>query len=280
MVATITGRAGELVVEDLRIDFQATRDIGSKQNTGSAVIWNLSRENRGKLGEEFDTLKIEAGYENEEFGIIFHGAIRDVTIEREGADTRSLIECGDGDKGINKGAVSKTFPAGTKPKEVLEYLASQMPDVEVGTIIGMDDLPAYERPITLYGYAAREADEIGRQHGVYWSIQSGTFEAIKSDQYINDVVVISSESGLVGTPKVTDKGVSLRSLLRPAVGPGRVIDVRSNFLDQDSGRDKRSTDQGGGLFRVALATFTGSNRDKPFYVDLDGNRIQGGKVVK
>ncbi|MEP9376212.1 hypothetical protein ABLE91_05840 [Aquabacter sp. CN5-332] len=280
VVATVSGRAGELVVRDLRIDFQAQRSIGSKQNEGVATIWNLKRENRGKLGEEFDTLKIEAGYESGEFGIIFKGQIRDVTIDQEGADIRSFLQCGDGDKGINKGVVTKTFPAGTKPREVADYLVSQMPDVDVGDLRGFDDLPAYKRPISLYGYASRELDELGRQHGVYWSVQNGAAEAIKSDGYINDTVVISSASGLIGAPKVTDKGVSLRSLLRPAIGPGRVVDVRSNFLDEASGRDKAASDQGGGLFRVASVSFAGSNRDKPFYCDIDGNRIQGGKVVK
>lgn len=280
LVATISGRAGTLRVEDLRIDFEASRTIGSKQNEGAVTIWNLSKLHRGQLGEEFDSVKVEAGYENGEFGVIFAGQIRDVTIDLQGADISAAIECGDGDKGIAQGAASRTFPAGTRPREIIDYLVGEMPDVDAGTFVGIDDLPAYTRPLTVYGYAARELDELGREHGFYWSVQNGSCEIVKSDMYMPDTVVISTESGMVGVPKVTDKGVALTTLLRPALAPGRLIEVRSNFLDEASGRDKRSSDQGGGLFRVASVRFAGSNRDKPFYADVEGNRVQGGKVVK
>lgn len=278
--ATISGSGGELVVEDLRIDFDATRTIGSKQNTGTVTIWNLSLANRGKLGEEFDKVKIEAGYAETQVGIIFAGSIRSAKTRREGADIASEIECGDGDEGVNKGAVSRTFPAGTKPREIIDYLRSEMPGVDQGTMVGIDDLPPVSRPYTVYGWAARELDTLGRTYGLYWSLQNGQLEVVRHDQAINDVTLISSETGMIDTPEVTDKGIRIQCLLDPTIAPNRVIDVRSNFLDAGSGRDKRASDQGGGLFRVSSVTFTGSNRDVDFYCDIEGNRIQGGKVVK
>lgn len=278
--ATISGSGGELVVEDLRIDFDATRTIGSKQNTGTVTIWNLSLANRGKLGEEFDKVKIEAGYAETQVGIIFAGSIRSAKTRREGADIASEIECGDGDEGVNKGAVSRTFPAGTKPREIIDYLRSEMPGVDQGTMVGIDDLPPVSRPYTVYGWAARELDTLGRTYGLYWSLQNGQLEVVRHDQAINDVTLISSETGMIDTPEVTDKGIRIQCLLDPTIAPNRVIDVRSNFLDAGSGRDKRASDQGGGLFRVSSVTYTGSNRDVDFYCDIEGNRIQGGKVVK
>lgn len=278
--ATISGSGGELVVEGLRIDFDATRTIGSKQNTGTVTIWNLSLANRGKLGEEFDKVKIEAGYAETQVGIIFAGSIRSAKTRREGANIASEIECGDGDEGVNKGAVSRTFPAGTKPREIIDYLRSEMPGVDQGTMVGIDDLPPVSRPYTVYGWAARELDTLGRTYGLYWSLQNGQLEVVRHDQAINDVTLISSETGMIDTPEVTDKGIRIQCLLDPTIAPNRVIDVRSNFLDAGSGRDKRASDQGGGLFRVSSVTFTGSNRDVDFYCDIEGNRIQGGKVVK
>lgn len=278
--ATISGAGGELVVEDLRIDFEATRTIGSKQNTGTVTIWNLSVANRGKLGEEFDKVKLEAGYAEAQVGVIFSGSIRSVKTSRQGADTASEIECGDGDEGVNKGAVSRTFPAGTKPREIIDYLRSEMPGVDQGTMVGIDDLPPVSRPYTVYGWAARELDTLGRTYGFYWSLQNGQLEVVRHDMAINDVTLISTETGMIGTPEVTDKGIRVQCLLDPAIAPNRVIDVRSNFLDASSGRDKRASDQGGGLFRVSSVTFTGSNRDTQFYCDIEANRIQGGRVVR
>lgn len=276
----ISGKGGSLTVDQLKIVFSVSKSIGSKQNTATISIWNLTKSHRKQLGEEFDKIELEAGYEGS-VATIFKGSIRDVTTTKEGeADVKSEMECGDGDEGINKGAVSKTFPKGTKPKDVVDHIVGEMPSVSKGEMKGLDKLPAYKRPVTIYGWGARELDKIGREHGFYWSIQNGEFQAVKNDETLNGSTVISKETGMIGIPEVTDKGVKVKALLNPNVAPGKMIDVRSDFLDEESGRDKRKSDDGGGLFRVASVTFEGTNRGEEFYVEAEGNRVEGNKVVK
>ena len=277
---TVTGKAGTLTVRDLKIDFSVSKGIGSKQNTATIAIWNLTASHRKQLGEEFDTIELKVGYRDDALATIFKGNIRDVTHTKETADVKSEMECGDGDEAYSKGAVSKTFAAGTKPREIVEYLAGEMPGATKGEMKGLDDLPAYKRPVTLFGWSWSEMDKIGREQGLYWSIQNGQVEAMKSDQHLQGTTVLSSETGMLGIPEITDKGVKVKALLNPNVAPGRLIDVRSDFLDQESGRDKRKTDQGGGLFRVSDVTFSGTTRGDEFYVEAEGSRVEGGKVVR
>ncbi len=277
---TVTGKAGSLKVGNLKIDFSVSKGIGSKQNTATIAIWNLTKSHRRQLGEEFDKIELKAGYEGGPLSVIFKGDIRDVTHTKETADVKSEMECGDGDEAIGKGAVSKTFPAGTKPKAVVEYLQSEMPGTTKGEMKGIDDLPAYKRPVSLYGWAAREMDKLGREHGFYWSIQNGEVQAVKNDKVLSGTTVVSKETGMIGIPTVTDKGVKIKALLNPEIAPGRTIDVRSGFLDEESGKEKRKSDDGGGLFRVSEVTFSGTNRGEEFYVEAEANRIEGEKVVK
>lgn len=276
----ISGKAGSLTVTDLKIDFNVTKGIGSKQNTATIAIWNLTKSHRRQLGEEFDRIELQAGYQGGDVATIFKGSIRDVTTTKETADIKSEMECGDGDEAINKGAVSKTFPAGTKPKAIVDYIAGEMPGVTKGEMKGIDDLPAYKRPVTVYGWAFREMDKIGREHGFYWSIQNGQVEAVKNTEHLSKTTVLSSETGMIGIPEVTDKGVKVKALLNPNIAPGRLIDVRSDFLDEESGRDKRKSDDGGGVFRVSECSFNGTNRGEEFYVEAEGSRVEGSKVVK
>lgn len=122
---TLEGKAGKLVIENLTINFEVECTSGSSQNKGKVTLWNLSKAHRGQLGEEYDSVTVEAGYENGPFGIILKGDIRDVEnkLDDGSADVSSIIEVGDGDKAVNKGSASKTFPKGTKPKEIAEHLA-------------------------------------------------------------------------------------------------------------------------------------------------------------
>ena len=276
----VSGKSGSLTVRDLRIDFEVAKGIGSKQNTATISIWNLTASHRKQMGEEFDKIELKVGYKNGPLSTIFKGNIRDVTHTKETADVKSAMECGDGDEAFSKGAVSKTFPAGTKPKEIVDYLASEMPGAAKGEMKGIDELPAYKRPVTLFGWSWSEMDKLGREHGFYWSIQNGQVEAVKNDQVLQGTTVLSSETGMLSIPEITDKGVKIKALLNPNVAPGRQIDVRSDFLDEESGRDKRKTDQGGGIFRVADVTYSGSTRDVDFYVEAEASRVEGGKVVK
>lgn len=277
---TVSGKAGSITIRDLKIEFSVSKSIGSKQNTATISIWNLTKSHRRQLGEEFDKIELKAGYVEGTVSTIFKGSIRDVTHTKETADVKSEMECGDGDEGIGKGAVSKTFPAGTKPKAIIEHIVGEMPDTTKGEMKGIDELPAYKRPVSVYGWGFRELDKLGREHGFYWSIQNGEFQAVKNDKTLQGTTVVSKETGMIGIPEVTDKGCKVKALLNPNIAPGRMIDVRSDFLDEASGKDKRKSDDGGGIFRVADVTFSGTNRGEDFYVEAEGNRVEAGKVVK
>ena len=280
-VGTPEGGSDASTFEDvLTIEFDITKTIGSKQNTGSVVLYNLTRSHRAKLGKELDKITVEAGYKGGLVGIIGKGDIRDVKHERDNADIKSTIEWGDGDKGLRTGVVSKTFPSGTKPKAIVDYLAKALPGVDQGEVKGLDDLPAYKRPVTVYGFAHRELDEQGRTHRFHHSVQNGKFEAVKDDKVLGEIIVLSQQTGLLGIPEVTDKGLKCTSLMNARIAPNRAIDVHSQFLDEQSGRDKKDSDQGGGVFRVSTATFSGGNRKTEFEVAIEATRADAKGNVK
>lgn len=272
----------------LQIGFTCTLSIGSKPNNGTVSITNLSEARRKMLGNEYTTLTLLAGYKDSGPEILFRGQIRDSASgtkgsgKREKPDLITTIEVGDGDKAFSQGKASKTFKAGTKPKEIVEYLRKQMPGVAKGKIKGLDDLPATKRATVLYGKAYREMDTLGRKHGFYWSIQNGSLQIVKSDEHLGDAVLISAETGMLGSPVVTDKGCTVTTLIIPGLKVGHLIDVRSNFLDTGAGgqRDKRGTDSGGGLFRVAAMALSGNSRDDDFEAEIEAHRVQGDKVKK
>lgn len=272
---------GEQSPEDgFKIDFSVSKSIGSNQNSGSVTITNLSKSTREKLGEEFKKFKLEVGYKDSGYSTLAEGDIRDVQHDKSSPDITSVITFGDGDKAV-RGAISKTFPAGTKPKEVMQYLIKNgMPGIDLGKTRGLEDLPAYKRPVTVYGWSGKQMDKMGREHKVFWNIDKGKANVFKSDEHLGQCAVISKETGMIGVPQETDKGIKVKALIEPDVVPGFMIKVESNFLDLSSGRDKRQSDAGGGEFRVNSVTFSGSTRSDEFYMEIEGNRVQGGKVVK
>jgi hypothetical protein len=268
VVLTLSGRSG-LKIENLKMAFRVDKTISGQPNKATIDIWNLSAAHRGVFKDEFTRLRLEAGYLGEigaqgNVGIIFDGHIRDVVHKRQGTDIVTHLECGDGDKGIREGTINKTLPPGTTVKDVVGVLREAMEDVDEGPIQGLDDAPAFDREVTLCGPITRELDKIGRTHQVHWSIQDGVLEIIPGTSAINDVVVIGQDTGMIGAPSVTDKGVNVECLLNPQIRANRMVRVISTTVDVPK-ED----------LRVSSVAFEGDNQNGAFKAIIEAERLEG-----
>ncbi|MCF1502202.1 hypothetical protein L0F51_00285 [Afifella sp. H1R] len=280
----VTFNGGALVVNpgsetdrQLRVRFSVSKGISGVANTATIEIFNLAKDRRKAVGKELDDVLLEAGYwpptGGNNVGIIFKGQMRDVEHRYEGADIITKLECGDGDRGLRRATISKTFPAGTPVKEVVEELQRKFEEhgIDRGEWRGLDDLPPYKRPYSMCSTCDREMDRIARSNKLYWSIQNGAMEIITSDGFIESAVYLTPETGLIGVPTLTDNGIRCDALLNPEVRPNRKVVVQSKTLEMNSE---------GGVYRVSQAAYTGDNRDDGpnFIVTIAGERIESGKV--
>jgi hypothetical protein len=276
------GSGGTLLVNynpsalhDLKIEFDIAKSISSTENAALIKIWNLNEGHRNALGKELDDITLEAGYQppggGDNIGILFKGQIRDVEHRREGPDIVTYLSNGEGDKAFRKATISKTYPAGTEVKEVVEdvYKELEKEGIDRGEWKFPEDLPKFRRPYAAVGSAKREMDVLSRGFGFYWSIQNGVCEIIPRDGKIGTVVLISPETGLVGTPTITDNGVRAVALLNPEIRPNRPVRIQSHTLEMNA-QD--------GEYRVSEARYTGDNREGDFFVAITGEAIKDGKV--
>lgn len=272
---TLSINEGGLNLHDLKIAFDISKSISSTQNSASIRIWNLSEGNRNALGKELDDITLEAGYTppggESNVGIIFKGQMRDVEHRREGADIITEISCGDGDKAFRSATIAKSYPAGTPVQTVIEDVQSefQKKGLDKGEWKLPENTGSFKRPYTVCGGCKREMDTLGRGKGFYWSAQNGVMEIVPSDGYIGGVFIISSQSGMVDTPTITDNGVKVKTLLNPEIRPNRRVQVISEVLEMNA---QDST------YRVSECTYSGDNRQGDFVVSITGESVKGGKV--
>ncbi|MBB4063693.1 phage protein [Gellertiella hungarica] len=267
---------GGINKHDLMIEFSITKDLSSSANSAEITLWNLNEDHRNAVGKVFDEITMEAGYIPPggagNVGVIFKGAVRDVEHTREGPDIKTTIRCGDGARALRKATISKSFPKGTPIKDVIEEIQKEMEKqgVKRGEWKFPDQMPEkFKRPYAVCGLCRDELDTIGRGQKFYWSLQNETLEIVPGDGFIGGVVLITPETGMIGTPAITDNGVTVKALLNPEVRPGRRVQVQSQTL-QMNGAD--------GMYRVSSVTFTGDNMTGPFEMDIEGEALSGGKV--
>ncbi|MCZ7488169.1 phage protein [Rhizobium rhizogenes] len=268
---------GNSTVDQIKIAFQITKGISSSANSADITLFNLAESTRNSIGRELDTITLEAGYippgESGNVGVIFKGAVRDVEHRRDGPNILTIISCGDGDKALRRATISKSFPAGTPVKDVVDEIAKEMEKqgVSRGEFKYPEDLESktFKRPYAACGSCSREMDTIGRGNGFYWSIQNETIEIIPGNGYVGSVTLITPETGMTGTPAITDNGVRVSALLNPEIRPNRRVQLKSQTLEMNADD---------GIYRVSTVTYSGDNHNGDFKVDITAEAIKGGKV--
>lgn len=268
---------GPVSTHEIKIEFSISKGISSSPNSAEIKLYNLAETTRNGMGKEFDAITLEAGYmppgESGNVGIIFKGAVRDVEHKREGTNIITTIACGDGDAAFRRATISKSYPAGTPVKDVIDDIAKQME--AKGLSRGEFKYPealegkTFKRPYAACGSCVRELDTIGRGNGFYWSSQNETLELVPSDGFVGTVALITPETGMIGTPAITDNGVRVSALLNPEIRPNRRVQIKSQTLEMNAAD---------GMYRVSECTYSGDNYTGEFKVDITGEAIKGGKV--
>lgn len=139
-----------------------------------------------------------------------------------GVDTVLAILAADGDRAYNFATVNTTLAAGSRPADRVRVCQGSMeakgakpgytPD------LGGQSLP---RGKVMYGMARQCMRDEARDTGTDWSIQDGKVQMVPRRGYLpGEAVVLTHETGLVGSPEQTQDGISVRCLLNPRLRVG------------------------------------------------------------
>ncbi|MGB0908667.1 MAG: baseplate hub protein [Maricaulaceae bacterium] len=307
---SLLGREGEDEIarelgSDLSVEFDVQKTRSAEPNKADIKLFNLSPATRNQIAGfsggtakgEFTKIRLAAGYapngkDNSE--VIFEGYIRRFWHAKEDTDWVTYITAGDGDLDYRNVTVNRSFGKGTPYSDIVRYILSRMPDVGAGDLSGLSEMGVTDTGYTLAGWGKRFLDEIARKHDLRWSIQDGKMEIV-SNSKVSDTVTIQrlrpaqyneacelvGGSGMVGIPVVTEYGITVKSLMLPAIRPNAIIQVES--LTRDATDEKAlltETEAGAGRYRVNAARYQGSNFGNDYYVTADCQAVKDGEVVR
>lgn len=132
-------------------------------------------------------------------------------------------------------------------------------------------------------------DEV-RTQNASWSIQDGKVNVIPLDGFLpGEVLVVNSQTGMVGIPEQTDQGIRVRVLLNPRVRIGAALKLNNKDINQInktvangttltfpgqvpfnqySGISYPASINADGLYRVFVAEHAGDTRGNEWYTDI------------
>lgn len=250
-----------LAIEKLRVSFEVTKDLRGYPNLARIEVYNLSRESRNKIQNEFDDIIFNAGYDGN-VKTLFLGKIKNVTHARKGEDTITTIYAGDGQKDFESSFSSFTLAEGATVGDILRNVISAFSETTLGLVEGVDLEQDKLQGYSVSKPSRKVLDELAREYNFDWTIEQGVLKVISRDSFERVEFEISRATGMINSPAITEIGADVAFLLNPEVLPGRVISIKAVAADvnlanlQFRGQERVRT-EATGRYRVVKITHTG-----------------------
>lgn len=262
----------------LEIKFTVKRSDTMTPNVADIRVYNLEEETARRIKKEFTKVTLQAGYEGN-YGVIFQGNIKQVILGRESAtDTFIDIVAGDGDRAYNFAVVNSTIAAGATQEDQVNASIKAMQDkgVAAGNI---GDMPPEKLPRgkVMFGNARNYLRDVAQSTDKSWSIQDEKVTFIPKKSYLpGERVVLTSKTGMIGTPQQTNEGVNVKCLLNPLIKIGGRIEINNKSIEQlkinlsipNSPANIPAPLTWDGVYYVLVAEHTGDTRGIPWYTSL------------
>lgn len=249
-LSIVSAQGGVKRLSDMRVSFEIEKTNESNPNAAKIDVYNLGEATRALLEAKNTRVVLEAGY-RDTVAAIFMGNVTKAVHEKTGPNLVTKIEAGDGDNKFRNAWIERGFPAGAKTRDAFQQLANSM-GLPLSSSTDVIPNTQYANGLTLSGLVRDQLDDMCRKNNLEWSIQDETLQITPAGKTTLDaVVVISPETGLVGSPSKTKKGVEFVSLLQPRLRPGRRVQIKSKFVN--------------GIFKLRKVIHTGDSFEKEFH---------------
>lgn len=224
-----------LDVSDLRCVWKTQQAVGSAVTIGTLVVYNLNAQTESDIILEGSQIYIAAGYQNGQYGEIFSGDIVQIIRNREnGIDYRLEILALKGALMFDTNYVRSTIAAGATPREVIQYVAKNADTpIEIAKINNTFPETPLPRGKVLFGTAGKYYRDIAVLHdAAYWADENNQLVFQKNSDEIpaDSEIVLTPETGLVGTPMYSDDGIHIKMLMDARVKLQTMIKIDNSLI--------------------------------------------------
>lgn len=264
-----------------RINFSIEKTTTPNPNKSKITLHNISQESRNFLEQRDLIVFFKAGFNGEASNIFIGDVLRRET-NRSGPDVTYTLECGDAERILQTARVNISLGAGATNIQLFEAAANAL-GLSFGVSIGITP-QTFQNGYSFSGLASDLLTEQTRKIGLEWNIQDGELRILPPRVTDGqEAVVVSSKTGLIGFPTKTIDGVKFKTLLNPAIRPGRAIKIESRQFQGQLGPTasllaSTALIESGDVVKCRTATFRGDTRQGEWVTEVEAVVPQTGAI--
>lgn len=269
--------AGEqLEIRDLRVSFELTKTLLGYPNRGVVEVYNLAEEDIQRITQKFSTLRLFAGYA-ERVKQVFEANVKNFYKARSNPDSIFTFITSSGSRAWDSSVFSKTYNAGTSANTIIEEVGNSFDGVQLGARVSNPEWPTLLANGTFSGSSSRVMDQLSREYNFDWAIDQQELNIVPRGFALEDLplVEITPDTGLIGSPTLTELGADFRVLMNPDLVPGRRVQMRADFvqLGQSGTEFRRVRTTADGIYKIMETRHIGDSRGQDWYTDIIGWRV-------
>lgn len=270
-----------LDLSEFRFRFEIRQQDDKTPNTAVIRVFNVSDKTATQIKNEFTRVTIQAGYKHTSVGIIFDGSIVQTRSGRErNVDSYLDILAAQGDIPFISAIANQTIAGPASADQISQAIGKTLEPYgyKMGDTSGLvgGTLP---RGKVLFGLALNYFNQVTETRQYTWTFHDGKVIPIPLKGYLpGDVVVLNSQSGLIGQPEATQQGIQVVCLINPKIHVGLRVQIDNKSINQTNNRNvafspnyinpfdgafASVTDDG--IYRVIVMDIEGDTRGQPWY---------------
>ena len=225
----------------ITLEFSVERKILATVNTGHFRIYNLNQDSRNQIYKDYFLLTkvllmtLKAGYGSSLY-TIFYGSILEAKSYREESSVDFITEIDGSDLGpaIFSGFVSRTVSSPITRQDLIGQLIGELPYAQRGAVATFEG--DYKRGRSLLGnpWDILQVETIRNSF-----IDSGHVHCLKNDDcFSGEITEISSDTGMLGTPKRSQIYVIVDMIFEPGLQLGQIVQLNSRTQTKFNGQYK------------------------------------------
>ena len=274
------------VIKDLRIVFKVTKSIISTPNLCEITLYGINDNTAALLEKKYTNIILNAGYESK-VRLIYKGQIKNTFISKSGTEHTAAIYCGDGEAAWESAIFNKTIASNVTIKSAIKDIVSTFSNVaqEASKVIegdtsALDSITDRLEPQTLIGSSKDILDKMAKDYGFEWSIQDSEVVILNEEQTLADAqaILIRADTGMIGSPTITEIGADVVTLLNPDALPNKLIKIESASQDvaiQNAALRPIRRTKAEGLYKILEVVFSGDSRGDMWQSQIKGRLING-----
>ena len=268
----------------LQCRFQMHGATHSTPNTAVIKFTNPDPALRSQVRNwEKKEISVSAGYIDNN-GLLFKGSIVQAFMGRESpTDTVLVLSCGSLYFPHKSAVVNKTFPPGSTQQDHVKEAIKVMNAIEpisIGFIGPNLSSFKYPRAVSIFKRASSVLEGIAKSNNANHSYQNGKLHLVRDDESVpGTTVVLNSQTGLIGTPSQTLKGIIARCLINPNICVNGLVQIDQKSINAQvmmaQGAGDVNVNQSimpsiteDGVYKVIQIEVDADTRGTPWYMDL------------